>query len=80
MFELLQPSDGFGDLCGKLCPNSSNLELLFSCSLKTVVVSLWNELATKTAEELLNLLANKESPIVAIKALKVSDYQGVCLL
>ncbi|KAK8695003.1 hypothetical protein V6N13_072545 [Hibiscus sabdariffa] len=44
---------------------------------KTVVVSLWNELANNVGQELFNL-ADK-SPIVAIKSLKVSDFQGVSL-
>lgn len=41
---------------------------------KTVVVSLWNELATNMGQELLDI-ANS-SPIVAIKSLKVGDFQG----
>ncbi|GMI78170.1 ARABIDOPSIS THALIANA RPA70-KDA SUBUNIT B, RPA70-kDa subunit B, Replication Protein A 1B [Hibiscus trionum] len=44
---------------------------------KTVVVSLWNELANTVGQELFDL-ADK-SPIVAIKSLKVSDFQGVSL-
>ncbi|GAV64398.1 tRNA_anti domain-containing protein/Rep-A_N domain-containing protein/Rep_fac-A_C domain-containing protein [Cephalotus follicularis] len=44
---------------------------------KTVVVSLWNELATGLGQELLDN-ADK-SPIVAIKSLKVGDFQGVSL-
>ncbi|KAL4362922.1 hypothetical protein GQ457_04G015810 [Hibiscus cannabinus] len=44
---------------------------------KTVVVSLWNELANNVGQELFDL-ADK-SPIVAIKSLKVSDFQGVSL-
>ncbi|CAN1233586.1 Replication protein A 70 kDa DNA-binding subunit B [Linum perenne] len=46
-------------------------------SKKTVIVSLWNELATTTGQELLDM-ADK-SPVVAIKALKVGDFQGVTL-
>ncbi|KAM7278594.1 hypothetical protein ACFE04_005728 [Oxalis oulophora] len=46
-------------------------------SKKTVVVSLWNDLATDIGQELLDI-ADK-SPIVAIKALKVGDFQGVSL-
>lgn len=42
---------------------------------KTVVVSLWNELATNVGQELLDI-ADK-SPVVAIKSLKVGDFQGV---
>ncbi|KAF3685179.1 hypothetical protein FXO37_00883 [Capsicum annuum] len=41
---------------------------------KTVVVSLWNDLATNVGQELLDM-ANK-SPVVAIKSLKVGDFQG----
>ncbi|KAK5846295.1 Replication A 70 kDa DNA-binding subunit [Gossypium arboreum] len=44
---------------------------------KTVVVSLWNELANNIGQELFDN-ADK-SPIVAIKSLKVSDFQGVSL-
>ncbi|KAL8130385.1 hypothetical protein V2J09_019540 [Rumex salicifolius] len=46
-------------------------------SKKTVVVSLWNELATTIGQELLDM-ADK-SPVVAIKSLKVGDFQGVSL-
>jgi hypothetical protein len=41
---------------------------------KTVVVSLWNELATSVGQELHDI-ADK-SPVVAIKSLKVGDFQG----
>lgn len=41
---------------------------------KTVVVSLWNDLATDVGQELLDM-ADK-SPVVAIKSLKVGDFQG----
>ncbi|MBA0761581.1 hypothetical protein Gotri_024207 [Gossypium trilobum] len=44
---------------------------------KTVVVSLWNELANNVGQELFDN-ADK-SPIVAIKSLKVNDFQGVSL-
>ncbi|KAM3318841.1 replication protein A 70 kDa DNA-binding subunit B [Capsicum chacoense] len=44
---------------------------------KTVVVSLWNDLATDVGQELLDM-ADK-SPVVAIKSLKVGDFQGVSL-
>ncbi|GAA0146887.1 DNA metabolism protein [Lithospermum erythrorhizon] len=44
---------------------------------KTVVVSLWNDLATNSAQELLDMV--DQSPIVAIKSLKVSDFQGISL-
>ncbi|KAL9243304.1 hypothetical protein vseg_017206 [Gypsophila vaccaria] len=46
-------------------------------SKKTVVVSLWNDHATTLGQELLDI-ADK-SPVVAIKGLKVSDFQGVSL-
>lgn len=39
-----------------------------------MVVSLWNDLATGVGQELLDI-ADK-SPIVAIKSLKVGDFQG----
>ena len=41
---------------------------------KTVVVSLWNDLATNVGQELLDI--SDKSPIVAIKSLKVGDFQG----
>ncbi|KAK6921000.1 Replication protein A, OB domain [Dillenia turbinata] len=44
---------------------------------KTVIVSLWNESATTTGQELLDL-ADK-FPIIAIKSLKVGDFNGVSL-
>ncbi|XP_011006580.1 PREDICTED: replication protein A 70 kDa DNA-binding subunit B [Populus euphratica] len=44
---------------------------------KTVVVSLWNELATSVGQELHDI-ADK-SPVVAIKSLKVGDFQGISL-
>ncbi|KAJ6339946.1 hypothetical protein OIU77_007819 [Salix suchowensis] len=44
---------------------------------KTVVVSLWNELATTVGQELHDI-ADK-SPVVAIKSLKVGDFQGISL-
>lgn len=46
-------------------------------SKKTVVVSLWNDLATNTGQELLNIADN--APVVAIKSLRVGDFQGVSL-
>ncbi|XP_045831682.1 replication protein A 70 kDa DNA-binding subunit D-like [Trifolium pratense] len=46
-------------------------------SKKTVIVSLWGDLATNTGQELLDI-ADK-SPVVAIKSLKVGDFQGVSL-
>ncbi|KAK9669118.1 hypothetical protein RND81_13G110500 [Saponaria officinalis] len=46
-------------------------------SKKTVVISLWNEHATTLGQELLDI-ADK-SPVIAIKGLKVSDFQGVSL-
>ncbi|KAI3857868.1 hypothetical protein MKX03_004970, partial [Papaver bracteatum] len=44
---------------------------------KTVVISLWNDLATTMGKELLYVVDN--NPIVAIKCLKVGDFQGVSL-
>nr|POE73917.1 replication protein a 70 kda dna-binding subunit b [Quercus suber] len=44
---------------------------------KTIVVSLWNDLATSVGQELLDI-ADK-SPIVAIKSLKVGKFQGMIL-
>ncbi|CAL1393132.1 unnamed protein product [Linum trigynum] len=46
-------------------------------SKKTIVVSLWNDLATGAGQELLDM-ADK-SPVVAIKALRVGDFQGISL-
>ncbi|KAG9445573.1 hypothetical protein H6P81_011701 [Aristolochia fimbriata] len=46
-------------------------------SKKTVVVSLWNDLATTVGQELLDTA--ESAPIVAIKSLKVGDFQGVTL-
>ncbi|XP_050376905.1 replication protein A 70 kDa DNA-binding subunit B [Argentina anserina] len=46
-------------------------------SKKMVVVSLWNDLATGVGQELLDIA--DQSPVVAIKSLKVGDYQGVSL-
>lgn len=43
---------------------------------KTVVVSLWNDLATNVGQELLDM--SDKSPVVAIKSLKVGDFQGNC--
>ncbi|KAK3037962.1 hypothetical protein RJ639_030667 [Escallonia herrerae] len=44
---------------------------------KTVVVSLWNDLATTVGQELLDIA--DMSPVVAIKSLRVGDFQGVSL-
>lgn len=41
---------------------------------KTVVVSLWNDLATNIGQELLDM--SDKSPVVAIKSVKVGDFQG----
>lgn len=41
------------------------------------MVSLWNDLATSVGQELLDM-ADK-SPVVAIKSLKVGEFQGVSL-
>ncbi|KAK7265867.1 hypothetical protein RJT34_33491 [Clitoria ternatea] len=46
-------------------------------SRKTVVVSLWNDLANNMGQELLDIA--DQSPVVAIKSLKVGDFQGVSL-
>ncbi|CAH8270432.1 unnamed protein product [Arabidopsis lyrata] len=46
-------------------------------SKKTVVVSLWNDLATGIGQELLDMADNH--PVIAIKSLKVGDFQGVSL-
>ncbi|GER40152.1 replication protein A 70 kDa DNA-binding subunit B [Striga asiatica] len=46
-------------------------------SKKTVVVSLWGDHATNVGQELLDM--SDKSPVVAIKALKVGDFQGVSL-
>ncbi|WOL17668.1 replication protein A 70 kDa DNA-binding subunit B-like [Canna indica] len=46
-------------------------------SNKTVVVSLWNDLATDVGQQLLDIVGT--SPVVAIKCLKVGDFQGVSL-
>lgn len=39
-----------------------------------MVVSLWNDLANTIGQELFDIADT--SPIVAIKSLKVSDFQG----
>ncbi|KAL7616788.1 hypothetical protein Lser_V15G00562 [Lactuca serriola] len=44
---------------------------------KTVVISLWSDLATDLGQRLLEMA--DESPVVAIKSLRVSDFQGVSL-
>ncbi|XP_071690614.1 replication protein A 70 kDa DNA-binding subunit B-like [Rutidosis leptorrhynchoides] len=44
---------------------------------KTVVVTLWNALATDLGQKLLDMA--DDSPIVAIKSLRVSDFSGVSL-
>ncbi|THU72612.1 hypothetical protein C4D60_Mb04t14040 [Musa balbisiana] len=46
-------------------------------SNKTVNVSLWNDLATDVGQQLLDMVDT--SPVVAIKCLKVGDFQGVSL-
>ncbi|KAG0477209.1 hypothetical protein HPP92_013612 [Vanilla planifolia] len=43
----------------------------------TVTVSLWNDLATNVGQELLDMVDT--APIIAIKALKVGDFQGLSL-
>lgn len=49
--------------------------IYLKCRKRTVTVSLWNELATNVGQELLDN-ADK-SPMVAIKSLKVGDFQGI---
>ncbi|WVZ55988.1 hypothetical protein U9M48_006580 [Paspalum notatum var. saurae] len=44
---------------------------------KTVSVSLWNHLATSTGQELFDMVDS--SPVIVIKSLRVSDFQGVSL-
>ncbi|XP_002467989.2 replication protein A 70 kDa DNA-binding subunit B [Sorghum bicolor] len=44
---------------------------------KTVSISLWDDLATTTGQELLDMVDS--SPVIAMKSLKVSDFQGVSL-
>lgn len=46
-----------------------------NCRKKTVVVSLWNDHATTVGQELLDM-ADK-SPVIAIKSVKVGDFQGM---
>ncbi|XP_021761491.1 replication protein A 70 kDa DNA-binding subunit B-like [Chenopodium quinoa] len=46
-------------------------------SKKTVVVSLWNDHATTLGQELLDMA--DQSPVIAIKSVKVGDFQGVSL-
>ncbi|URD95318.1 Replication protein [Musa troglodytarum] len=46
-------------------------------SNKTVNVSFWNDLATDVGQQLLDMVDT--SPVVAIKCLKVGDFQGVSL-
>lgn len=38
-------------------------------------MSLWNDLATTVGQELLDI--SDKSPVVAIKSLKVGDFQGL---
>lgn len=38
------------------------------------MVSLWNELATSVGQELLDIAY--QSPVVAMKSLKVGEFQG----
>ncbi|KAK4362300.1 hypothetical protein RND71_017541 [Anisodus tanguticus] len=62
-----------------LLPSMLNLTFVTCCTRKkTVVVSLWNDLATNVGQELLDM-ADK-SPVVAIKSLKVGDFQGIASL
>lgn len=44
------------------------------CRKKTVTVSLWSDLATNIGQELMEKVDT--APIVALKCLKVGDFQG----
>ncbi|KAL2642129.1 hypothetical protein R1flu_009716 [Riccia fluitans] len=46
-------------------------------SMKTVVISLWNDLATDYGAKLLNMV--DEAPVVAFRSVRVGDYQGISL-
>ncbi|KAL3678223.1 hypothetical protein R1sor_021179 [Riccia sorocarpa] len=46
-------------------------------SNKTVVISLWNDLATDFGAKLLNMV--DEAPVVAFRSVRVGDYQGISL-
>lgn len=45
-----------------------------NCRKKTVVISLWNDLATSVGQELLDIA--DQSPVIAVKYLRVGDFQG----
>ena len=57
-----------------LCRLSDYTDGFLGYSKKTVVVSLWNDLATNVGQELLDMA--DQSPVVAIKSLKVGEFQG----
>lgn len=44
------------------------------CRKKLVTVSLWNDLATNIGQELLEKVDT--APVVAMKCLRVGDFQG----
>jgi hypothetical protein len=44
------------------------------CSQKTVVITLWNDLAIKEGATLSDAL--NDAPILVAKALRVGDFQG----
>lgn len=44
---------------------------------KTVVVTLWGNLAETVGEQLHSLVSNASNPIVAISSCRVSSYNGV---
>lgn len=44
------------------------------CRMKTVTVSLWSDHATNIGQELMEKVDT--APIVALKCLKVGDFQG----
>lgn len=52
-----------------------SVHISFLASGKTVSVSLWSDLATISGQELLEIVDS--SPVVAIKSLRVTDFQGV---
>lgn len=50
----------------------------FDCRNKTVTVTLWNDLATTIGEQLLDMVDS--APVIAVKSLKVSDFQGMFVM
>ncbi len=47
------------------------------CSQKTVVVSLWNNMAMNEGATLSNTV--NDSPVLMVKSLRASDFQGICI-